>query len=605
MSDFPHHLRDPKTIVCLLLAGIVLVAYSGVWNYPFIHLDDDIYVTSNSRVQQGLSWDNFKWSLTTLKTASNWHPVTWLSHMLDYQLYGLSAGGHHLTNLIFHLTNALLLFAVLQQMTGAVWRSALVAALFGLHPLNVESVAWVAERKNVLSTLFWLLTLWAYLGYVRKPEWKRYLGMMGLLVLGLMTKQMLVTLPCVLLLLDYWPLDRLGRDWRVFRERLPRLVVEKLPLFLPVGVASVLTILAARTGGSAIATFEVLPVSARLENALVAYADYLKKMVWPTDLAVFYPHPGTSISLGPAVVAGLLLVTISIGIFWTVRKFPYLAVGWLWFLGTLLPVSGFVQAGGQSMADRFTYVPFIGLFIALVWGSAEWLDRSQVGKRRRIAACVCLLAALLVSTRLQLSYWRDSITLFGHAIRVTEGNFLAQYGLGTAFLDGGKIEDALAQFSAALHIKPKEPNGLYNMGVALKRNGNSQAASWYFSKALEINPSMAIAHNQLGTILLTQGRLEKAINHFLKAVENNSQLVTANNNLGAALMEQGKFEEAIEWYSRAIRLAPNNARIHDNLGIALVQAGKVNQAAQHFSEAIKLDPTYLQAQENLNRLQSR
>ena len=322
MSDFFHHLRNKKTVVILLLAGIVLVAYSGVWNYPFIHLDDDIYVTNNSRVKLGLSWDNFKWALTSLKTASNWHPVTWLSHMLDCQFYGLNPGGHHLTNLVFHLANVLLLFAVMQQMTGAVWRSALVAALFGLHPLNVESVAWVAERKNVLSTLFWLLTVWAYLGYARKPGWERYLGMMGLLVLGLMTKQMLVTLPCVLLLLDYWPLGRLGEDWREFRERLPGLLIEKLPLFVPVGVASALTILAARTGASAMATFEVLPLAARLENALVAYALYLKKMVWPTELAVFYPHPGTAMNLGSVVVAVLLLVTISLGIFWTMRRFP-------------------------------------------------------------------------------------------------------------------------------------------------------------------------------------------------------------------------------------------------------------------------------------------
>jgi len=605
MNNFSRHLPGPKTVVVLLLAGLVLMAYSGVWNYPFIHLDDDIYVTSNPGVQRGLSWNNFKWALTTLTTASNWHPVTWISHMLDYQLYGLKPGGHHLTNLIVHLANVLLLFAVLQQMTGAVWRSALVAALFGLHPLNVESVAWVAERKNVLSTSFWLLTLWAYLGYVRKPGWKRYLGMTGLLVLGLMTKQMLVTLPCVLLLLDYWPLGRLGEDWREFRERLPWLLVEKLPLFIPVGVASFLTILAARAGGSAIATFEVLPLTARLENALVAYALYLKKIVWPTELAVFYPHPGTSLGLGPVVLAMLVLLTISLGVYWTIQRFPYLGMGWLWYLGTLFPVSGFVQAGGQSMADRFAYVPLIGLFIALVWGSTEWLDRSQVGKKWRIAASAFLLTALLMNTRLQLGYWQDSTILFGHSIRVTEDNFLAHHGLGTALLEDGRLDEALAHFSVALHIKPSDPHGSYNMGVALKRKGNSQGATWYFSKALDLNPNLAVAHNQLGIMLMTQDRLEEAVEHFVEAVENDSQLVTAHNNLGAALMEQGRVEEAIERYRLALRLAPQNARIHDNLGMALVQTGAVDQASRHFSEAIKIDPTYLQAQENLNRLQSR
>ena len=353
------------------------------------------------------------------------------------------------------------------------------------------------------------------------------------------------------------------------------------------------------------ATFELLSLAARLENALVAYALYLKKMVWPTELTIYYPHPGTSLSLGSVVVATLLLVTISLGIFWTMRRFPYLAIGWLWYLGTLFPVSGFVQAGGQSMADRFTYIPFIGLFIALVWGAAEWLDRSQVGRKRRIAASVCLLTALLMNMRLQLDYWQDSTTLFGHGIRVTEGNFMAHNNLGSALMEDGKVDGALAQFSMALHIKPKEPHGLYNMGVALKRNENPQAATWYFSKALELNPNLAVAHNQLGIMLMTQARLEEAVEHFLKAVESNPQLVTAHNNLGAALMEQDKAGEAMEWYRRALRLAPNNARIHDNLGMALVQAGEVDQASQHFSEAIKIDPTYLQAQENLNRLQSR
>jgi tetratricopeptide (TPR) repeat protein len=409
----------------------------------------------------------------------------------------------------------------------------------------------------------------------------------------------------VLLLLDYWPLGRLGEDWRDFRARLPGLLMEKLPLFIPVGVASFLTILAARTGGSAVATFEVLPLAARLENALVAYALYLKKMVWPTDLAVFYPHPGTSLGLGSVVLAVLALLTISLGAYWTIQRLPYLGMGWLWYLGTLFPVSGFVQAGGQSMADRFAYVPFIGLFIALVWGSTEWLDRSQVGRRWRIAASVCLLTALLMNTRLQLGYWQDSTTLFGHSIRVTEGNFLAHYGLGTALLEDGRLDEALAHFSVALHIKPSDPHGSYNMGVALKRKGNSQAATWYFSKALELNPNLAVAHNQLGIMLMTLDRLEEAVEHFMEAVENDSQLVTAHNNLGAALMEQDNVEEAIEWYRQALRLTPDNARIHDNLGMALVRTGEVDQASQHFFEAIKIDPSYLQARENLNRLQSR
>ena len=561
MSKIIDRLQDKKVLVLLLLAGIVLATYMGVGGVPFNRFDDVAYVTGNPRVQQGLSWDNAVWALTTLEPRTgNWHPLTWLSHMLDTQLFGLDPTGHHLTNLALHLVNVLLLFGVLHRLTGALWRSAMVAALFGLHPLNVESVAWIAERKNVLSTFFWLLTMWAYAGYVRKPGWGRYLGMTGLFVLGLMSKPVVVTLPCVLLLLDYWPLERLGENWNEFKERFPGLVVEKLPLLIPVVVTSYLTI---QAQSRAISNLEVLPLAMRAANAVVAYALYLTKMVWPANLAIFYPHPLNSLGLWPVLWAVLALVAISLGIGWTKQQFRYLEVGWLWYLGTLVPVIGLAQVGRQAMADRYAYVPLIGLFFLCVWGSTHWLDRHQVGKAWRIGACVCLLFGLSMTSRIQLGYWQDNSTLFEHAIQVTENNFVAHYGLGSTLLEEGKIQEAQEHFSIAVDIKPNDEDGLYNMGVALMRNQISDGAAWYFSRALGINPNHAFAHNNLGALELEQGRLEEAAEHFSRAVESNPLLVQAHNNLGAVLMRQNNIEEAIASYGHALQLAPHNSRIHN------------------------------------------
>ena len=382
-------LRSQKGLAIFLLITVVVLVYAPVKDYPFINYDDNLYVTEVSQVQQGLGWDSVMWAMTTMEAAF-WHPLTWLSHIADYQLFGLNPAGHHLTNLLFHLANVVPLFWVLHRMTGALWPSAMVAALFALHPLNVESVAWVAERKNVLSTLFWLLTLLAYVGYVKKPGWQRYLGMMGIFVLGLMAKPMLVTLPCVLLLLDYWPLERLGKTSKEFWERLPKLAAEKLPLFIPVVAVSVVAIEAQSQAG-ALSAWEGLPLGTRVANAVLAYGLYLKKMVWPMDLAVFYPHPGSSLEAGPVALAALLLVGLSLGLWWQGRKSPYLVVGWLWYLGTLIPVSGLIQVGGHAMADRYAYVPLMGLFIILVWGTADLAQTLHLSKVWLLGAGLCVV----------------------------------------------------------------------------------------------------------------------------------------------------------------------------------------------------------------------
>ncbi|MCH6568680.1 MAG: tetratricopeptide repeat protein [Acidobacteria bacterium] len=559
-------LRNPKGLAIFLLITVVVLVYAPVKDYPFINYDDTLYVTEVPQVQQGLGWDSVVWSMTAME-AANWHPLTWLSHMLDVQLFGLNPAGHHLTNLLLHLANVLLLFGVLQQMTGAVWRSALVAALFALHPLNVESVAWVAERKNVLSTLFWLLTMAAYMGYVRKPHWGRYLGMMGIFVLGLMAKPMLVTLPCVLLLLDYWPLGRLGKDSKEFWERLPRLAAEKLPLFIPVAAISVVTI-AAQSQAGALSSWEGLPLGIRVANAVLTYGVGLKKMLWPMDLAVFYPHPGNSLAVWPVALAALLLVILSLGVWWQGRRSRYLVVGWLWYLGTLFPVSGLIQVGGQAMADRYAYVPLMGLFIILAWGTAELAQTLRLPKAWLPAAGLCVVIVLIGAARLQLSHWRNSFTLFQHALESTQDNHMAHSNLGIAFLDNNDLDQAIGHFYKALEIKPTHAGVHTNLSIALRR----------------------------------KGMLDKALEHSIRSVQTNPDLAEAHNNLGISLFQKGRIEEALQEFRIALELKPDYTTCYYNLGVVLENQNRIEEAAESFRQALRLDPAHSQAQQHLTLL---
>ena len=560
------NLAGRKSVVVLLLVGVVLIAYGAVWQFEFLNIDDDLYVTHNPHIQRGLSLDSVLWSMNAMEEA-NWHPLTWLSHMLDVQLFGLNPAGHHLTNLLLHMANVLLLFGVLQHMTGAVWRSALVAALFALHPLNVESVAWVAERKNVLSTLFWLLTMAAYMGYVRKPHWGRYLGMTGIFVLGLMAKPMLVTLPCVLLLLDYWPLGRLGKDSKEFWERLPRLAAEKLPLFIPVAAISVVTI-AAQSRAGALSSWEGLPLGSRVANAVLAYGMGIKKMLWPMDLAVFYPHPGNSLAVWPVALAASLLVILSLGVWWQGRRSRYLVVGWLWYLGTLIPVSGLIQVGGQAMADRYAYVPLMGLFIILVWGTAELAQTLRLPKAWLLAAGLCVVIVLIGAVRLQLSHWRNSFTLFQHALEATQDNHMAHSNLGIAFLDKNDLDQAIDHFYKALEIKPTHAGVHTNLSIALRR----------------------------------KGRLDEALEHSIRSVQNNPDLAEAHNNLGISLFQKGRVEEALQEFRTALELKPDYTTCYYNLGVVLENQHRTEEAAESFRQALRLDPFHGQAQQRLTLL---
>ncbi len=594
---FRHHL---KWVAAILLIVTTLMVYLPVKDHQFVDLDDDLYVTHNPQIQKGLTWANLVWALTAVE-AGFWHPLTWWSHMLDYELFGLNPGGHHLMSLLIHTLNTLLLFGLLRQWTGALWRSFFVAALFALHPLNVESVAWVAERKNVLSTLFWLLTLGAYVHYVRTPHWKRYLSVVFLFVLGLMAKPMLVTLPCVLLLLDYWPLGRLGPSWSEFRQKGSELLLEKVPLFALAVASGVLAIHAQHQLG-ALPSLQQLPLDARLSNALTSFVTYLGKMVWPTDLAVFYPHPEAALPLGQVILAILVLSALSALVLWGAASFPYLLVGWLWYLGTLLPVSGLIQVGRHSMADRYMYVPLIGLFILLVWGCTQWVNDSQIRKGLGIGASVFLLLGLAINTRLQLAHWQNSIALFEHAIRSTQDNDLIHNNLGTAFLEAGEIDKGIEQLSIALKIKPESPEVLYNLGVALRQKGHLDGAARYFSEALDLKPDLADAHNNLGIIRMAQGDGEQAAHHFAKALAIDSQLVEAHNNLGTLLLGQGHLEKAILHFSQSLLIYQDQARAHNNLAAALDLKGRTEEAIAHYHRALELAPSSYMTHNNLGKM---
>jgi Flp pilus assembly protein TadD len=602
-----------KTFICLLLITVTLAVFWQVSNHEFVNFDDDDYVSENPHVQSVLSRQAIIWAFTATR-AANWHPLTWLSHMIDCQLYGLNPSGHHLTNVLFHLVNTLLLFLLLNRITGASWRSGFVAALFALHPLHVESVAWVAERKDVLSTLFWMLTLWAYLAYTQRPGVKTYLLIIVSFALGLMAKPMLVTLPCVLLLLDFWPLKRI--DLGQSASGLPathqpstiaekpgaqtfRLLLEKTPLFVLAAVSSVVTFIVQQSGG-AVGALEIYPVKIRVANALVSYVSYMVKTIWPQNLAVFYPHPGQSLPRWQAAAAGLLLLLISVAVTRVARRQPYLPVGWFWYLGTLVPVIGLVQVGAQAMADRYTYVPLIGLFIMAAWGVPELLARYRLQRTVLVTLATILLVTLLLVSKRQVRHWQNSLALFQHAVEVTADNYVAHDSLGNALAQKGMLEQATIHYLEALRIKPNLVNTQNNLGVALLQQGEINRAMVQYYEALRLKPDSAETRNNLGVALFTLGKLDQAIGHYLTAIKLDPNFAKAHNNLGNALARKGKLDEAISQYSRALELKSKYPEAHNNLGVALAQQEKFRNAIAHFKTALQLKPDYAQARSNLD-----
>lgn len=622
-------------MICVFLAVSTLAVYWGVLQSDFVNFDDPIYVSENEHVVTGLSGDNITWAFTS-KEVSYWHPLTWLSHMLDCQLYGLRAGMHHLTSLLLHIANSLLLFFVLKQMTGAVWRSAFAAALFALHPLNVDSVAWIAERKNVLSTLFWLLTIWAYASYVYRGGTSRYLLTIALFALGLLAKPMLVTLPFVMLLLDYWPLGRYRFEqpgdtsktakstaFSYYLSVFFRLLREKIPFFALSVVAVYFFSSSGHLAGIEVPE-EMVPIKLRVANALVSYISYIGKMVWPCKLAVFYPYPDRA-PMREAGGASLLLVCVSVVALKLLKRRPYLAVGWLWYLGTLLPVIGLFQVGlWPAMADRWAYVPLIGLLVIIAWGSgdlaAKWRLPNFIAG---LAAGVCV-SALMVCTWLQVGYWRDGFTLFTRALQVTSGNYIANYNLGTFLFRKERADEAIEYYKKAIAIHPSYVDAHYSLGIALSaeqryaeaikeyhavlrlrkdhkkilfrladalaKNGQLDEAVIYYKKALEGDPNDTETLNNFALALVRKGEVDEAIKLYQQSLENDPNSVEVLNNLGNALVSRKDFARAVSCYKKALRLRPGFAETPYNLANALKQAGQIDEAVFYYREALRLKP---------------
>ena len=527
--------RHGHRLLGLLLLVATISVYWQVQQHDFIRYDDPYYVTENEHVRDGFSRQSLVWASRSFH-ASNWHPLTWLSHMLDFRLFGLNPAGHHLFNLFLHAANALLLFLLLRDATSLLWRSFLVAALFALHPLHVESVAWVSERKDVLSTFFWMLTVLAYFHYAKDPGMRRYVIALLCFGLALLSKPMVVTLPFLLLLLDYWPLCRLQTSRRPMAEAqttrpFAYLVREKIPFFVVSAASSVVTYVAQAQGG-AIQPLAAHPVTIRTLNAVLSYARYIHKTVWPEDLAVFYPHPGLALEWLPCTVALLCLVIFTALVWRRAARYPYLLTGWLWFLGTLVPVIGLVQVGMQAMADRYTYVPITGLFIILVWGLADFLKGQQVSRKLVFLLWGTILFALTGITWFQLQHWHNSLTLFQHAIDVTQRNYAAHYIIARAH----------------------------------GADGNMDRAFYHYNRAVEICPMfVAIMHTRMGRHLFKQGRIEEAIAQFSGALEIEPDNASAHNNLGAILARKGHLDEAIGHFTEALRIQPDHARARENL----------------------------------------
>jgi protein O-mannosyl-transferase len=591
--------RPLRISAILLLIIAILIVYWPVQHYDFVNYDDEGYVTNNLYVHSGLTREGLIWAFTNFDIG-HWHPLTWLSHMVDYRLFSRNPAGHHWTNVLIHLLNALLLLGILERMTGMFWRSFLVAALFAVHPLNVESVAWISERKNVLSTLFWVLTLWVYWWYALAPRFSRYALLTVTFLLGLLTKPMLVTLPFVLLLVDFWPLRRLGWGWTrghvaPASERIAvmpeatgrRIIAEKIPLLILVFFSITQTIRAAAFVDT-LATTDAVPFSHRLITAVVSYAAYIEKIFWPSGLAVFYPYP-QNWSFWEVGGAVLLLTGVSGFVVLFAKRLPYLPMGWLWYLGTLVPVIGLVQAGGQAMADRYGYVPLIGLFIMIVWAVSDWARSRRLSNRWLPVLSILILTALSAIAMKQLPYWRNSTALFEHALEVTRNNHVAHSNLGEALMSSGRPKEAIAHFEAALKIKTN-PDYYNNVGIALAAMGRTQEAMIYYQKALKGNPGYAKAYNNIGVALGDQQRYAEAMAYFKRALELKPDYADAHNNRGLALALQGKPGEALFHYEKALGINPETPGTNRNLGMALMALGKWDEAIVQFRTALSLHP---------------
>ncbi len=596
MTDNP-----PRSLAVVALAVAVFAVYWQVGDHAFIDFDDGAYVFENSRVQGGLTRPGIAWAFTTFHVA-NWHPLTWLSHMADVELFGPDAGWHHRVNVFFHCLNAILLFLVLADMTRAYWNSAIVAALFALHPLHVESVAWVAERKDLLSGLFFILCLWAYAQYARRPGPGRYTGVVLFFVLGLLSKPMVVTLPFVLLLLDFWPLRRAAIPGSapdadhggLPGARVSRLLLEKVPLLVLSAASCWVTMYAQARGGSLVPQ-ESAGLGLRIANALVSYVSYVAATVWPTSLAFFYPFPFGGIEGWKAAGAAAILVSATgVSLFMGRRK-PYIPVGWFWFLGTLVPVIGFVQVGMQAMADRYTYLPLTGLLVILAWGARDALGTARLGKGILGVAVAGTLLGLGAASWIQVGYWRSDFTLAERALRVTGGNSVALNLLGKAYERDGRMEKAVEAHRESIRVSPKYVFGWNSLGSALFATRRYSDALLCFREAVRLGPDYVPAWINAGTVLRILGRHSEALAAYREAIRRDPRSLLGWNNLGVALGDLGRYDEAGSVLGEALRIDPSFAEAWSNLGVVSRARGRDADATEAFREALRLQPDHVKA----------
>jgi len=599
--------------ICLILAATTFAVYWQVHSYEFVTYDDNKYVYDNPNVTAGLTGEGIKWALTT-GYFSYWHPLTWMSHMVDCELFGLNAGRHHFVNLLFHIANTLLLFIVLKRMTCGLWQSAFVAAAFALHPLHVESVAWVAERKDLLSCFFWLVTMGVYMRYTRRPAAGRYLLTLAAFAMGLMSKPTVVTLPFALLLLDYWPLGRFEDEQRVKEAEEPsrelpksffpwrtfyRLVLEKVPFFALSVFSGIVTFLNQQTG-DAVVSLQHLSIVSRIANAVTSYVRYLGKMIWPSRLAVFYPHSYVkTIPVWQIGVSAMILLVISLVVVRLFRTQKYLATGWLWFLGTLVPMIGLVQVGGQGFADRYSYIPFTGLFIIIAWGAPELLQRLPYRKVIIALAAVVLISAMMVRTWVQTGHWQNNYTLFSHAVAVTENNSNMNYDLAVTLYNQGRLDEAIIHYREALRIEPGNFKAHVNLGIALSEQGQYDEALEHFNIAVRLDPDSHDAHYNLGLALLLQGRLNEAAVHLKEAIRIKANWPETHNKLASVYLRQGKPDDAIIHYEYSLELNPDQPQVHRDLGLLFHRQGNFERVIYHWQKALELNPGNIELMNNL------
>jgi tetratricopeptide (TPR) repeat protein len=587
-----------RNVVVFVYSALILSTLLVFWqvrNFDFTGYDDNSYVYENQRVLNGLTCDSIIWAFTTCHTGY-WHPLTWLSFMLDCQIFGAKPGLIHIVNVAFHIVNTILLFAIFNRMTGRIWPSAFVAALFALHPLHIESVAWIAERKDVLSTLFWLLTILAYIRYVDRPSTGRYVIAIILFALGLMSKPMLVTLPFVLLLLDYWPLNRIcNRQSSIDIRQFLRLLLEKVPFFIIASVLGVITFLAQRSSGvmTSIGSF---PLKDRIANAFLSYAKYTAKLFVPQKLAVFYP--GDIIQPWQTMMSFSLLMMITILVIRFARSRRYLPVGWFWFVGTLVPVIGLIQVGGQAYADRYTYIPYIGLFMMIGWGLPDFLSKWSQRKFILGLAMIMVLVTLGILAHQQVGFWKNGITLFSRAVEVTQNNDVAHNELGNAYLRVGRCQEAIEAYKRAIKIKPDFAESHYNLGVTYLNIGNFQDALESCRQAIKIKPDYAEAYNGLGSACLHLGRYQDALESCKQAIDIKPDFAEAHYNLGVIYDKLGRWQDSIEAYKQVIKIKADFAVAYNNLGVAYLNIGSFQEALESCRQAINIKPDYVEAHNN-------